>query len=121
MQITLIIGLPGSGKTYLANQMTGVVIDDITSLDQLPNIVDKLIVTDVNFCDASILEKAEYILYERYEDVKIERIYFENNVTAARENVKYRNDGRNVEGTICRFKSIYNPPDDAKIINQKNG
>ena len=121
MQIILIIGLPGSGKTYLANQLSGVIIDDIISIDQLPDIVDKLIITDVNFCDASILEQAKEILRKCYKDVEIKCIYFENNATAARKNIKRRNDGRNVEGTIRRFESIYKPPNNVKIINYEFG
>lgn len=110
MKITLIIGLPGSGKTYLAYTICDVVIDDITSLAQLPADVDEFVITDVNFCDASMINRAENILYRWHADVEIERIYFENDSTKARKNVEYRNDGRKVEGTIRRFERIYNPP-----------
>ena len=116
MKITLIIGLPGSGKTYLANNLSGIIIDDITSIDQLPNDANELIITDVNFCDVKILERAEEMLRERYGNIDIKRIYFENDAEAVRKNVEYRNDGRNVEGTIRRFEPIYQPPADARVI-----
>lgn len=116
MKITLIIGLPGSGKTFLANELSGIIVDDITSIDQLPDSANKLIITDVNFCDANIIERAEEMLRKRYDDVEIKRIYFENDAVAARKNVEYRNDGRNVEGTIRRFEPIYQPPTDACVI-----
>lgn len=118
MKITLIIGLPGSGKTHLANTICNVVIDDITSLTQLPVDVDEFVITDVNFCDASMINRAENILYKWYGDVEIKRIYFENDSTKARKNVEYRNDGRKVEGTIRRFEKIYNPPTDVHLIWQ---
>ena len=113
MKITLIIGLPGSGKTWLANELaepTTAIIDDITSLDQLPDDAEELIITDVNFCDSTILNQATAILRERYGSISIERVYFENDAALARQNVERRNDGRNVEGTIRRFESIYQPP-----------
>lgn len=119
MKITLIIGLPGSGKTYLANELStsqSVVVDDITSIDQLPIDVNELIITDVNFCDDQILRRATKMLCDLYVDVEIDYIYFENDSTAARKNVVYRDDDRNVEGTICRFEKIYNPPKSARAI-----
>lgn len=122
MNIVLIIGLPGSGKTHLADEycLSGrvIVIDDITSVDQLPDYDENLIlvITDVNFCDATILAKAEQKLCKKYSDIEISHVYFENNEIAARKNVEYRNDGRNVEGTIRRFAAIYQPPTDACVI-----
>ena len=49
MRITLIVGLPGSGKTHLANKLKvkrTTVVDDITSLEQLPDSPQELIITD---------------------------------------------------------------------------
>ena len=125
MKIVLIVGLPGSGKTYLANFLADMceymsVVDDITSLDQLPESGD-IAITDVNFCDSKILEKAIDMLHEKYSNAMVVVMYFENNPDAARRNVAYRNDGRNVEGTIRRFEKIYNPPDETrKIWNPKD-
>ena len=115
MRITLIVGLPGSGKTYLANKLAlerTTVIDDITSCEQLPESPKELIITDVNFCDAKILETAKYRLKDMYPNAEFDIIYFENDAKKARLNVLYRNDGRNVEGTISRFERIYSPPTD---------
>lgn len=111
--ITLIVGLPGSGKTFLANQLSTpstVIIDDIISIDQLPEDCGDLIITDVNFCDSTILEKAKVELLKKYGIwTHIEVHYFECDADAARRNIEYRNDGRNVEGTIRRFEKIYKP------------
>jgi tRNA uridine 5-carbamoylmethylation protein Kti12 len=110
-EIVLFVGLPGSGKTYYANKMCDLVIDDISDISQLPSFIGNKTVgiTDVNFCDERILKKAKEILNSRYE-VNIEVIYFANDPEKCRNNVEYRNDGRNVEGTIRRFEKIYNPP-----------
>ena len=122
--ILLFVGLPGSGKTHLANKICDIVVDDITDLSQLPTYEDfgyyVLGVTDVNFCDELILEKAINTLKSKYENHSIGIVYFENDPDKCRKNVEYRNDGRNVEGTIRRFKNIYHPPEHAiKIWTEK--
>lgn len=121
--IGLIVGLPGSGKTYNANKYYDIVVDDITSLDQLPSIEElldkRMAITDVNFCDESILLKALEILKIKYPKKIITVTYFENNPEKCRRNVLYRSDGRNVEGTIRRFAPIYNPPSYALKIWQE--
>lgn len=118
-KITLIVGLPGSGKTFLANLLSTfstVIIDDIKSAKELPGFCDDLIITDVNFCDGNILNRALAMLSVKYDAVPIKVVYFKCDVKSARRNVEYRNDGRNVEGTIQRFEKVYAPPDDAREI-----
>jgi len=118
-EIILIVGLPGSGKTYLANQLNKnkeyIVVDDITSISQLPQ-KGNIIICDVNFCDDRILKIAIDKLFSMYPKHNIRCIYFENNSKVASQNVKNRNDGRNVKGTIRRFEKIYNPPKDVLKI-----
>jgi hypothetical protein len=119
-KLMLFVGLPGSGKTHHANKFCDIVIDDITDLSQLPDAESigsqDVGITDVNFCDSFILEKALSILKEKYPNHSFDIVYFENDSTKCRSNVKYRSDGRNVEGTIRRFEKIYNPPTNAKKI-----
>lgn len=120
MDVYLIIGLPGSGKTHYANEnfKNIPIIDDITSIDQLPT-VKELVIIDVNFCDNNILKYAREVLSKKYGWINFHHIYFENDVDKARANVIHRDDGRNVEGTLRRFAPIYNPPENAIRIWQK--
>lgn len=119
--IILIVGLPGSGKTYLANQLSNEnrIFDDITSLDELSS-NDNFVITDVNFCDKNILSVAIDKLNKLFPYHSVEIIYFENDPDKCRNNVIYRckefNDCRNVEGTIRRFEKIYDPPYNSEKI-----
>ena len=115
MRVILIAGLPGSGKTYLANYFASktegtVVVDDITDLNQLPESANQLVITDVNFCDPKVREKAEKKLRAKYLWCSIEWYFFENAASKCRKNVLHRNDGRNVESTISRFEKTYEVP-----------
>jgi len=118
--IILFVGLPGSGKTYLAKKMCDVVVDDITNISQLPSREElgwkDLGITDVNFCNAETFDIAIKTLKSMYPSHAIGVTYFENDADKCRKNVLYRNDGRNVEGTIRRFEKIYTPPSHARKI-----
>lgn len=125
-KIILFVGLPGSGKTFLANKMCDIVVDDITGRSELPTNENlgnhDLGITDVNFCDENILNKATEFLKTKYQNHTIGIVYFENDPVKCRKNVEFRDDGRNVEGTIRRFEKIYNPPPNgARKIWTKHG
>lgn len=124
--IHLVIGLPGSGKSYyIAHSRLAAVpcFDDLTDMLLLPpakSTVREFAIVDVNFCDAGILARAEEIFLNVYGAVTFHHHYFENDPDKCRANVVHRADGRNVEGTIRRFAPIYNPPADAMKIWSKN-
>lgn len=98
-QVTFIIGLPGSGKSFLAKTLEAssinpvMLIDDPTTLDlsKLDNTLD-VIVTDPHLCNPRIKANAVDIFKKR--GYLINFIFFENNVEKCLKNIEYRNDDR---------------------------
>lgn len=118
--ILMIIGLPGSGKTTLINKMTGilndfidaVVVDDINSLDQLPeDFKNVLILSSPLFCYKETREKATSELMRRYPDALIKYEFFENAPDKCWTNVMNRNDGRLISyDSIKHLSKSYHLP-----------
>lgn len=114
----MIGGLPCSGKTTLAYSLTNIVVDDIFSLDQLPNTRESFSITDVNFCNKKIVDQCKDYITVHYPTHNIIEIYFENDVDKCLNNMIHRNDGRKVEKAIQVYSKFYNPPSDALPIWQ---
>lgn len=99
MQIILIVGLPGAGKTtvamglYYATEVETQVVDDIRDLHQLPNPgeCDFLIITDPHLCAESTQYGAAQILEAKYPGCHIAWHFFENNPAKCFRNVEWRN------------------------------
>lgn len=105
-QATLLIGLPGSGKTYLGKNLTGFFIDDPKEKPELNH--DKLVIADPNLCMENVRKKA--ISYLQESGYEVSFIYFENDPKQCLKNVENRNDGRKVENTINILTKMYNIP-----------
>lgn len=129
MRVTFIAGLPGSGKTHLADSMASQcqflrawVVDDISELGQLPNThhiqkVDHLIVVDPHFCRPTTRPLAEGVIWEWYK-LPVDWIFFENNPLQCRRNVMHRiaqGDDRKVMGMIDALTKIYTIPKGADV------
>lgn len=123
MNVTIIVGLPGSGKTHRIEEIKkdgDIILDDFTS----PELVDEamksnpsgLILSDPFFCDHSILEKVLRRVLDYTHGVKIE--YFENDPQKALHNAAER-ENKQVNGLIKQLSRIYNPPPGAIKIYQK--
>lgn len=129
MLITCIAGLPGSGKSHLAEQIwlsypepryeSVWWIDDIQEQSQLPSphtakTLEHLIVTDPHFCRASTRALVEQRMREDY-DSAVQWIFFENDPDQCRANVEHRRrtqqDSREVVGMIYLLSKIYTIPD----------
>ena len=111
-KVTFLIGLPGSGKTTLINHykkhpyLKYKIYDDWTAgwFQQLkfdgdlkyPNLVKdikrnkNIIISCINFCNKQYLLESEKILELEFDDIKIERIYWENNLEASIKNIHKR-------------------------------
>lgn len=120
MLIKLIIGLPGSGKSYFLNEFlddSWTKIDDPKTTDDplkdFPLNIDKLAVVDPWFCNKTVLKSAIETLLIRYPNAEFDYVYFKNEPEQCKINVSIRNDGRKVNGFIDMFSKLYEPPDTA--------
>jgi hypothetical protein len=126
-KIVLVVGLPGSGKTYYLNDIKQTnnqikVIDDIISLDQIPLEFDgDIYISDIHFCLENTRMYAIKFISKMFPNRKIELVYFENNVDQCIINVKNRNDDRIISDTFMKhLADNYNPPNNAiKVFDGK--
>lgn len=105
-KVTLLIGLPGSGKSYLGNKLSSNFIDD-PKVRPVLNGKD-LVVADLNFCIEKNRESAINYFEER--GYIVECVYFENNPKKCKKNVEYRDDGRKVLCSIDIYSKLYKIP-----------
>ncbi len=116
MKALLLIGLPGSGKSHLANERyrgwEWVIIDDPTDKALIKRCRDfNLCICDPHLCDEGKRNKC--IQYLEQLGYCIECKYFENDEEKCRKNIEFRNDGR----SIGNFRSFnYSIPEGAKTI-----
>jgi len=117
MKITLVIGLPASGKTTYAKTLGGFLVDDPKSLSDLPEYADHLVITDPNLCIDSVINASILKLYEKYSkyNVNITRIYFENDPIQCYKNSLNR-DGKLVTKYIKLLSQTYKPDEKCLII-----
>jgi hypothetical protein len=114
--IFLIVGLPGSGKTHLANEMMqrfpdSLLLDDM-SVDtdakiEAGNDAENIIIADPNVCRFGP-HVAIKKLREWFGEYDLDIIPFENDPKQCWENVKNRRDGRKITAaSIIRLAADY--------------
>lgn len=118
MKTILIVGLPGSGKTFLAENLKGalesegvdvVFLDDPENYRQIEEAFDLkpevLLVTDPHLCLEGSRKSAE----ERLSDSELEWIFFENNLELCQKNASARKE-KCVDSFLSMLSSRYKPP-----------
>ena len=123
-KVTFIVGLPGSGKTYLAHKLIKIsrqfrqtlLFDDMKSKDmtkaeEAVKAGKDLYIADPWLCYPDYLAKAKILVTDKWGASEVEVIYFENHPEACIRNAKHRADERNVEGFIRHATKHYVIPE----------
>ena len=117
LKVVLLIGLPGSGKTYLAQHEYApkgyLVVDDPKTIEEIQTVLDLAYTSKapgVVLCDPTLVmaghrEKA----FEYLKLCDVECVYFENDPVKAQMNCTNRQDGRVIN--LRFFSSFYDIPD----------
>ena len=118
--IILVIGLPGSGKSYLLAHVPepeDIILDDFNDMTSLPATIpegSRLYIASLHLCVS--WESSISVLQGRYEKCSISTIFFENAPEKAIRNVHSRNDGRVISDAYIRWISRnYKIPPDQEI------
>lgn len=116
MLITLVIGLPASGKTTFAKTLDYSYFLDDPDLDKIRALPDDpgyhLVITDPAFCDEFNLASAMKYLTARYIDVEFVCVYFANDPEQCLKNAQKRPE-KIVKEHVKQLAKLYNPPDSA--------
>lgn len=129
--ILFIVGLPGSGKSHLAQKINQEndgkykIIDDPRSFDQILPFVDQdLIITDPALCFPQNRELAIKKITEVNPNVKFDWIYFENDPETCLRNSESRNQEliqkgkapRKVDSFIRNLHQFYTIPEGSNVL-----
>lgn len=115
-RLIIIIGLPGSGKTYIMNKLNNFIIfDDFIQSFYDGNLIDlikagnKVCITDPRLCLPNIFNIYIKKILKYITIKQIFIILFENNPKQCLINIKHRNDNRRlVADTIINYSKYYN-------------
>lgn len=116
MRVTLVIGLPASGKSTWARAQypSATILDDPKELGEVDRAMSEmpahLVIIDQNLCDPFVERAASEILDEIAE---VDKVYFENDVEACFNNARARLERepeKTVEGQITQLSRLYDPP-----------
>lgn len=76
LTITLIIGLPASGKSYYAKNKFEKIVDDPIHINEIYGFTTNFCIVDQNFCNSEILNKAIKLIKNNYEFCEIKKNIF---------------------------------------------
>lgn len=116
MKITFLVGLPGSGKTYLgellaANDANVTYLDDISvngGLNELQKAIhvlgaENIVVSDAFLCRQRDREQAVAVLKKMAPAYALEWVFFENAPEKCLRNADYRNKGLGATRLVTRM------------------
>lgn len=120
------VGLPGSGKSYRAQQDfqaagDGIFLDDSFDVVDLTMAfetnISNVFITDPTLCDPKIRDKFLRLL-SQFNPEKVVWNYFENDPVKAINNIRHRDDGRLISATAIKdyFSAVYEIPDGVEVI-----
>lgn len=130
--ILFIVGLPGSGKSHLAQKINSDnggkyrIIDDPRSFDQiLPYVNEDLIITDPALCFPQNRELAIQKISEANPEAKFDWIYFENDPQTCLRNSELRDQEligkgkapRKVDSFIKNLQQFYTIPEGSTVLS----
>jgi GTPase SAR1 family protein len=133
MRAVIVVGLPGSGKSFLLHQLksdaeargqTVAWLDDPRTPGQLEAFLsevtraqpDLVVIADPSLCDDVVRYKADGLLSTRFGSAEIHWTYFANDASQCLLNTANREDGRNVRVDILTWTKRYNIPEGAEVL-----
>lgn len=125
MKFTMLVGLPGSGKTHFGNGLGLPFFDDLTEnggLDALLNLSDDAVISDFGFLLETTRKAAVSKLLTQFPDSTFEWVVWENDPEACFKNIVRRNDGRNLSiDTLRVLSKLYTYPSTEEIRSVYDG
>lgn len=131
-KVTFLLGLAGSGKSYLAEELRqreGALIFEGIAASQNADLfrcmVQSLmrgsycVVEEIAFCRPQKREEVEQILRSEVPGIEIEWLCFENDLESANWNVRHRTNKGSVDGHLGineAYHTVYEYPQGAKVI-----
>lgn len=121
MEVILLVGMPGSGKTHYGNELvkeTGYLfLDDLKDKELFVAALKarkSVVVADPWLCLPDILDSALKISRVHTEAIQV--IYWKNDLQQCLRNVETRNDGRKVDVMLKHLAKTYSPPESAREV-----
>ena len=119
MEVILLIGLPGSGKTWTAHNVYApkgyMVVDDPKSIHTVREVLSNakatgapgVVVADPHLTSPTALSKA--LEFFQGQGATVTCVWFENDLAAAAKNIQHRADGRQIN--LRAFAHGYQVPE----------